>query len=654
MNRRGNIAIALVTAGLIAAFVLASTYAACAQSIGGDSADALAAAIDALPAFVIERGVVHTGALPLSAGLIAACAVWAVWAYSLTHGAGDRAGEEHGSAQWGSIRRARRFADTKDEFNNAILTQNVGLAIDSKRAQVKKDCERNLNQAVVGGSGSGKTFYGLLPNIMQMNCNYFITDPKGQALPMARQMLADGGYKILSFNTIEFDKSLHYNPLAYARDEADILEFVACLIDNTTGDRQHVGDPFWENAERLLYVALIGYLVKHCPKADRSLSGLVTLLSLAKAKESDEGYMSPLDLLFYEVESGMRYVEAPGSGPRAADPLLRASDNSAGAYRWVRVAEPVLIDSDFCLLHYKMLKDAAGKTMKSILVSCNTRMEPFAIPQVRELVSFDEMELDRLGDADSKRAVFAVMSDTSPLYSFLFAIMMWQALNILCKRALVEFGGALPVHVRFMLDEFANIGKLPDVEKAIAVVRSRNISMTIYLQSLAQLKSKYKDDADTIVDCCDTLLFLGGKSTDTVKAISESVGKQTVGTFTWNESRGGSSSSTRNWGTVERDLIQAAEVAKLPRGEAIVLISGADPLRDKKVRHHEAPQVGADIREPRRGETRAVRLRPLSRGRPRGRGGQVEREDGAPPLRAASKTVASPGQRVNSQARGPA
>ena len=330
-------------------------------------------------------------------------------------------------------------------------------------------------------------------------------------------------------------------------------------------------------------MALIGYLVYHCPPADRSLSGLVTLLSLAKAKEADEDYRSPLDLLFEEVETGMRYVRCEGADGEPFDPTRRVSYRpGAAAHRWVRMSEPTPVDADFCLLHYKMFKDAAGKTLKSILVSCNTRMEPFAIPQVRELVSCDEMELDRLGDEGERRAIFAVMSDTSSLYSVLFAIMMWQTMNILCKRAIKRYGGALPTPVVMLMDEFANIGRLPDVEKMVAVVRSRNISMAFGLQSLSQLKSAYKDDAATIIDCCDTTLFLGGKSTDTVKEIADSIGKETVATITWNESRGQSASSTRNWNTIERDLMQPAEVAKLPRDEAIVLIAGTDPLRDRK------------------------------------------------------------------------
>ena len=272
----------------------------------------------------------------------------------------------------------------------------------------------------------------------------------------------------------------------------------------------------------------------------------------------------------------------------------------------MRTRNPTPVDSDFCLLHYKMFKDAAGKTLKSILVSCNTRMEPFAIPQVRELVSFDEMELDKLGDADGRRAVFAIMSDTSSLYSFLFAIMMWQTMNILCKRALVEYGGSLPTPVHLLFDECANIGRLPDVEKMVAVIRSRNISMSVILQSLSQLKARYKDDAAIIVDCCDTTLFLGGKSTDTVREISETVGKQTLDTVTWNESRGAMPSSTRSRNTLERDLIQGAEVAKLPRDMAIVLITGTDPLKDRKydiTKHPRWPQAypghkGAAFDEP--------------------------------------------------------
>lgn len=562
-------------------FLAANTYTACLLSLPGNPVTNLTAAFHHLPSYLFGHGPFSLEAAALATGLVAACAVWCAWAWSLTHGRAQRQGEEHGSARWGSPREARRFMNLDDPDQNIILTERYGMAM--SRPDHDRRYERNRNVLVVGGSGSGKTRGFFEPNVMQMSANYLVTDPKGESLPRLGRMLDAAGYKVLSFNTVDFSKSLHYNPIAYIQDEADILEFVACLIDNTTGDKEHAGDPFWENAERLLYVALIGYLVYHCPPEDRSLSGLVTLLSLAKAKEADEDYRSPLDLLFEEVETGMRYVKTGDAQEAPFDPSRRVSfQPDAGAHRWVRVSEPTPVDADFCLLHYKMFKDAAGKTLKSILVSCNTRMEPFAIPQVRELVSFDEMELDRLGDACERRAVFAVMSDTSSLYSFLFAIMMWQTMNILCKRAIKLYGGALPTPVVMLMDEFANIGRLPDVEKMVAVVRSRNISMAFGLQSLSQLKSAYKDDAATIIDCCDTTLFLGGKSTDTVKEIAESIGKETVATVTWNESRGASASSTRNWNTIERDLMQPAEVAKLPRDEAILLIAGTDPLRDKK------------------------------------------------------------------------
>ena len=571
-------------------FLAANTYTACLLSLPGSPVSNLTAALYQLPSFLLGHGPLSLEAAALATGLVAACAVWCAWAWSLAHGRAQRQGEEHGSARWGTAREGRRFMNLKDADQNIILTERFGMAM--SRPDHDRRYERNRNVLVVGGSGSGKTRGFFEPNVMQMSANYLVTDPKGESLPRLGRMLDAAGYRVLSFNTVDFSKSLHYNPIAYVHDEADILEFVTCLIDNTTGDKEHAGDPFWENAERLLYVALIGYLVYHCPPADRSLSGLVTLLSLAKAKESDEDYRSPLDLLFEEVETGMRYVRC-GEGASEFDPMLRESFRPGGTHRWIRVSDPTPVDSDFCLLHYKMFKDAAGKTLKSILVSCNTRMEPFAIPQVRELVSYDEMELDRLGDACERRAVFAIMSDTSSLYSFLFAIMMWQTMNILCKRAIKLYGGALPTPVVMLMDEFANIGRLPDVEKMVAVVRSRNISMAFGLQSLSQLKSAYKDAAATIIDCCDTTLFLGGKSTDTVKEIAESIGKETVATITWNESRGASASSTRNWNTIERDLMQPAEVARLPRDEAVVLIAGANPLRDKKYDISAHPRWGS-------------------------------------------------------------
>lgn len=577
-GNKGGAAAALALS--LGAFAIADSYSACLLSLQGQPIANLFAALQKLPEFILSNGLLSTDPASLAAGLLGSCAVWIAWAYSLTHGPGERQGEEHGSARWGTVREGRRFMDPDCPDENIILTKRFGMAMNRKDHD--KRYERNRNVIVVGGSGSGKTRGYVEPNLMQMNADYFVTDPKGECLPRVGWMLDEGGYDIRSFNTVDFSKSLHYNPIAYVENEADILEFVTCFIANTTGDKEHSDDPFWEKAERLLYVALVGYLVKHCPREDQSLSGLVTLLALAKAKDDDEDYKSPLDLLFEEIEAGYRTIAVDEEPEGSYDPWSRSSEKTGSGCVRVKTGDPVPIESDFSLLHYKMFKDAAGKTMKSILVSCNTRMEPFAIPQVRELVSYDEMGLDQLGSEDGKIAVFAIMSDTSPLYSFLLAIMMWQTMNILCKTALVRYGGSLPRPVHLILDEFANIGKIPDIEKTVAVVRSRNISLSIILQSLSQLKAVYRDNAPTIIDCCDTMLFLGGKSTDTVRQISESVGKETVSTVTWNESRGGQTSSTRNWNTLERDLIQGAEVAKLPRDEAIVLITGTDPLKDMK------------------------------------------------------------------------
>lgn len=581
MSGKERISAAIAAAASAAAFALADTYAACLLSLPGNPATNLEGAIRALPCFIASAGPFSPGAGPLAAGAVACCAVWLAWARSLTHRTPDRVGEEHGSAEWGSLREGRRFMDPSHPEANIILTEHLGMAME--RPDHDRRYERNRNVLVVGGSGSGKTRGYVEPNIMQMNADLFVTDPKGETLPMVGGMLRAHGYDIRCLNMVDMSQSMHYNPIAYIRDEAGIFGIVNCLIANTSGDKEHAGEKFWEDAERLLYVALIGYLVYHCPERNRSLSGVVTLLSLAKAKEEDEGYMSPLDLLFHEIETGERYMRTRSGDDGGYDPAKRESyDAGASGFEWARVGEPTPVDEDFCLLHYKMFKDAAGKTLKSILISCNTRMEPFVIPQVRELVSRDEMGLDDLGEEGGRRAVFCIMSDTNPMYSFLFAIMMWQTVNLLCDRALVEHGGSLPVPVHFILDEFANIGRLPDVERTVAVVRSRNVSMSIILQSLSQLKARYKDDAATIIDCCDTTLFLGGKSSDTVKEISEAIGKQTVATVTWNESRGASATSTRNFNTVERDLLQASEVAKLPRDRAIVLIAGADPLRDAK------------------------------------------------------------------------
>ncbi len=486
----------------------------------------------------LGHGPLWLEAAALATGLVAACAVWCAWAWSLTHGLAQRQGEEHGTARWGTVRGGRRFMNTEDADENVILTEHFGMAM--SRPDHDRRYERNRNVLVVGGSGSGKTRGFFEPNVMQMNANYLVTDPKGESLPRLGRMLDAAGYKVLSFNTVDFSKSLHYNPIAYIADEADILEFVTCLIDNTTGDKEHAGDPFWENAERLLYVALIGYLVYHCPPADPSLSGLVTLLSLAKAKESDEDYRSPLDLLFEEVETGMRYVRRPGGA--AVRPHAPRVVRPGGPPLGARVgAHP-----RGCRLLPSPLQDVQGRRREDPEV--DPRVLQHAHGALRDTPGARARELRRDGARPARgrvRAPGRIRRHVGHILPLLVPLRHHdvadhepplqaghKALRGCASHARCHAHGRVRQHRR-----------LPDVEKMVAVVRSRNISMAFGLQSLSQLKSAYKDDAATIIDCCDTTLFLGGKSTDTVKEIAESIGKETVATITWNESRGASAST---------------------------------------------------------------------------------------------------------------
>ena len=559
------------------AFAAGNLYASNLASLPGEPITNLATAAVTLPGFVAKGGGFTGEPAGICVGVLLVCAVWIAWSYRLM-AKGTRNGEEHGSARWATRAEMRAFGDAKAPDNNIILAKNARLALDRGRFDLKTD--RNHNVVVVGGSGSGKTRYYVKPNLMQLNSSYFVTDPKGTLIGEMGHMFAEAGYEIRSFNTIDFAESNRYNPLRYVRSEADVLTFVECLIKNTTGDKDHAGDPFWENAERLLYTALVSYLLAHCPEEDRNLPGLLVLLGLAEAKEEDESYMSPLDILFAELETGQKLVKTGEAAEEACE--SRAFSSGAGGFTWVRTGEPVPPEDDFSLSNYKAFKTAAGKTLKSIIISCNVRLKPLSIKEVSKLLERDEMGLDELGEEGKRTVVFASMPDTNSTFDFLFAILMWQTLDVLCNVALRRHAGHLPTHVHFILDEFANIGHVPDFERTIAVVRSRNISCSIILQSLAQLKSRYKDDAQTIQDCCDTTLFLGGKSGETNKEISEAVGKQTVSTITFNDSRGSSSSRTRNYNRQERDLIQPSEVGRLPRDEAIVLITGAFPFKDKK------------------------------------------------------------------------
>lgn len=531
---------------------------------------------------------------PLGCAFVFAGATWLCWLYYYSQIGNYRTGEESGSARWGTKKEGMAFKDPQNQDNNLLFTENYGLAL--KRKKFNLELDRNLNVMVVGGSGSGKTRNYVKPNLLQLNANYFVTDPKGTLIGEAGHLFADNDYRLKAFNTIQFDQSLHYNPLKYVKTDADILSFVNCLIKNTSDDKKMGGDAFWENSERLLYTALIAFLRDYFPAEDYSLSGLLTLLSLAEAHEEDESFQSPLDLLFLELETGKHFdlVNTPTSSDTPSSFGRTVAIRSSSNVREVpstfmrrdgkRPADygGFSSDEDFALKNYKDFKTAAGKTLKSIIISCNVRLAPLAISEVRELLAYDEMELDRLGDPDYRGVVFAILSDTDRTFSFLHAIMMWQTMDLLCRRALERYGGRLPRMVNFILDEFANIGTLPDIEKTVAVTRSRNIALSIILQSVSQLDSRYDKDAKTIIDCCDTTVFLGGKSTDTNKEISEMIGKQTINQVTASQSSGQNSSASRNMQIQGRDLIDAAEIGKMSRKKAIVLIAGTNPLMDNK------------------------------------------------------------------------
>ena len=517
--------------------------------------------------------------LPLAIGAACACAVWLVWVRWWERRGRYRKGEEHGSARWATQKEMEAFSDRNHADNNILLTEHAKIRLIDKTHDQRT--ETNNNVLVIGGPGTGKTRYFVKPNLMQLNANYFITDPKGTLIHDMGWVLEDAGYEIRTFDTINFDRSLHFNPIEYIKGEADTLRFVECLIRNTTGDDQHSGDPFWENAEKLLYTALISYLLLHCPEEDHSVPGLLSLLALADAREDDEDYMSPLDMLFHEIETGERLMRVAESS--GYDISSREFQPASSGYAWVKVAKPVRPEDDFALASYKQFKVAAGKTLKSIMVSCNVRMKPFDIAEMKELLAYDEMALDHLGDARAKVAVFCSMSDTDSTFDFVFALLMQQALDTLCEAALSRFSGALPRCVHFVFDEFANIGTIPDFERMITVTRSRNIAVSMICQSLSQLDENYgENNAATIMNACDTLLYLGGKSADTNQKIADMIGKQTVANVSVNDSRGANPTYTHNYGLIERDLMQASEVSRMPRDQALVLINGAQAYLDKK------------------------------------------------------------------------
>lgn len=537
--------------------------------------------------------------------------VWFAWGQHIVFMGNYRTGEESGSAKWADEKEMSAFLDSDDPSNNLLFTDKYGLAISRKKFDPEHD--RNLNVCVIGGSGSGKTYRYVKPNLMQLNSNYFLTDPKGTLLDECGWLFADNGYKVMSFDMVRKDKSMHYNPLKYVRTDDEILTFVNCLILNTNGDKPNTGDAFWENSEKMLYTALIALMRDWFPENEYNLDTLLKLLSMAKASENDENYMSPLDKVFNQIETGYTEVAVADDDVAVANDMVYSAERSRQVAPSAQQAKPRRAvvkcpsnmlrhakgdpeggifacehggfkpSEDFALSNYKNFKVAAGKTLKSILISCNVRLAPIAITEVREILKYDEMELDKLGDPDTKMAIFCIPSDTDRTFSFLPAIMIWQTINILCNKALTDYHGKLPTLVQFMLDEFANIGTLPDIEKTVAVTRSRNISLSIILQSIAQLRGIYDKKADIIVDCCDTTLFLGGKSNSTNKEIAEMIGKETIHQTTFGESHGQSASGSKNLQIQARDLIDAAEIGKMSREDCLLLIAGADPVKDRKI-----------------------------------------------------------------------
>ena len=450
-----------------------------------------------------------------------------------------RQGVEYGSARWGNAKDIEPYVDPVFE-NNVILTETERLMMSGRPKQPKY--ARNKNILVIGGSGSGKTRFFVKPNLMQMHSSYVVTDPKGTVLVECGKMLLKNGYKVKVLNTINFKKSMHYNPFAYIRSEKDILKLVNTIILNTKGEGQQSGEDFWVKAEKLYYTALIGYIWYECVEEEQNFTTLLDMINASEAREDDEEFKNPVDLMFDELEE-------------------REPDH-------------------FAVKQYKKYKLASGKTAKSILISCGARLAPFDIKELRDLTSYDELELDMLGD--EKTALFVIISDTDDTFNFIVSIMYTQLFNLLCDRADDVYNGRLPIHVRCLLDEFANIGQIPKFEKLIATIRSREISASIILQSKSQLKAIYKDNADTIEGNCDTTLFLGGKEKTTLKELAEVLGKETIDLYNTSDTRGTSQSYGLNYQKTGKELMSQDEIAVMDGGKCIMQLRGVRPFFSNK------------------------------------------------------------------------
>ena len=488
-----------------------------------------------------------------------------------------RKGIEYGSARWGTAEDIKPYM-SEDPWMNIPLTATEALTMESRPKQPKY--ARNKNIVVIGGSGSGKTRFFVKPSVMQMNCSMVITDPKGTLIEECGKMLTKGPpkrdkdenvikdksgkvvhepYVIKVLNTINFSKSLHYNPFAYIRSEKDILKLVTTIIANTKGEGEKFSEDFWVKAEKLLYTALIAFIWYEGDEEEKNLNTLLDLLNESETREEDETYQNPVDMMFQELEE--------------RDP------------------------QHFAVRQYKKYKMAAGKTAKSILISCGARLAPFDIAELREIMSYDEMELDKIGDR--KTALFLIMSDTDTTFNFVIAMLQSQLFNLLCDKADDVYGGRLPVHVRVIADEFANIGQIPQFDKLIATIRSREISASIILQSQSQLKAMYKDSADTILGNCDTTLFLGGKEKTTLKEMSELLGKETIDLYNTSETRSNQKSFGLNYQKTGKQLMTEDEIAVMDGGKCILQIRGARPFFSDKydITKHKNYRLLADENE---------------------------------------------------------
>jgi type IV secretion system protein VirD4 len=454
-----------------------------------------------------------------------------------------RKNTEYGSARWGTHEDIAPYIDA-DARNNVILTQTEKLTMNNRPKDPKT--ARNKNVLVIGGSGSGKTRFWLKPNLMQCNsekypCSFVVTDPKGSVVVECGKMLRRFGYRIKIFNTINFKKSMHYNPFAYIHSEKDILKLVTCLISNTKGDGK-TGDEFWQKAETLLYCALIGYIHYEAPVEEQNFATLIEMLNSMEVREDDEEFENAVDLMFKELAK-----EKP---------------------------------DHFAVRQYAKYRLAAGKTLKSILVSCGARLAPFDIEELRKVTAYDELELDTLGDR--KTALFLIMSDTDASFNFLISMIYSQLFNLLCEKADDVYGGRLPVHVRCLIDEAANIGQIPQLEKLVATIRSREISACLILQAQSQLKALYKDNADTIIGNMDSRLFLGGSEPTTLKELSTALGKETIDTFNTGESRGRETSHSLNYQKLGKELASVDELAVLDGSKCILQLRGVRPFLSEK------------------------------------------------------------------------